>query len=158
MEALVIIVIKKRKEEIKMKKLLTLMFCVSLCLGISGCSNNEKDVKSSETENKKAESKKVESMSFDRFEKILNENGYTITEKVPMAAQMIGGEEGIKYKTDSEKFELYRFNTSSDAYKKAKENGSLTLEGFGDFPVLVNGEYVLLIDNVDQKVIDAFNK
>lgn len=104
------------------------------------------------------EDKKVENMSFDKFEAILKDNGYTISEKTTMAAQIVGGKEGIKYETNNGSFELYRFDISSDAYKKAKENGSVTLDGFGDFPVVMNKDFILLTNDVSQKIIDAFSK
>lgn len=94
-------------------------------------------------------------MSFEKFEKILTDNGLTISETTDMAADLLGAKQGKKYKTDGGDFELYKFNTSSDAYKKAESDGVVTLEGFGDFNVTVKDGFAL-VANDNEKITDAF--
>lgn len=122
-----------------MKKLLSAVLCAS-CL-FAGCSSNE-------------ESKPE--MSFDTFESLLAENGIEVSGKTEMMAQMIGAEEGYKYESENADFELYKFDTSSDEYKKAKKDGVVSLNGLGEFDVVVNGEYVLPTSGIDESIVDAF--
>ena len=44
-----------------------------------------------------------------------------------LAAEMIGAKEGYKYTTYSGSFELYLFDTASDAYQAAIKNKAITL-------------------------------
>lgn len=94
-------------------------------------------------------------MSFEKFEKILTDNGLTISETTNMAADLLGAKQGKKYKTDGGDFELYKFDTSSDEYKKAESDGVVTLEGFGDFNVTVKDGFAL-VANDNKKIIEAF--
>ena len=57
--------------------------------------------------------------AFSDFEAALSENGIAYTEKVRMAAELIGGVNGYKYKTPDYNIEVYTFDPSSDAYLTA---------------------------------------
>ena len=134
-----------------MKKLFTALLCATMIFGIGGCSSkNDSNPKQKQQEVKK------DPMSFEVFEKMITDKGFKITEKVDMAAQLIGGIQGLKYITDNGDFELYKFDTTTEAYKKAKEEGVITLDGFGDLNVVVNSDYVLLATDVDETIINEF--
>lgn len=96
--------------------------------------------------------------AFSDFEAALSENGIAYTEKVRMAAELIGGVDGYKYKTPDYNIEVYTFNPSSDAYLTAENDGTVIMEGFGSFPAYAHKGMVLMqTDNLPQEVIDLFN-
>lgn len=96
--------------------------------------------------------------AFYDFEAVLSENGISYTEKVRMAAELIGGVDGYKYKTPDYNIEVYTFDPSSDAYLTAEKDGAVIMEGFGSFPAYAHKGMVLMqTDNLPQEVIDLFN-
>lgn len=96
--------------------------------------------------------------AFSDFEAALSENGIAYTEKVRMAAELIGGVDGYKYKTPDYNIEVYTFDPSSDAYLTAENDGTVIMEGFGSFPAYAHKGMVLMqTDNLPQEVIDLFN-
>lgn len=96
--------------------------------------------------------------AFSDFEAALSENGIAYTEKVHMAAELIGGVDGYKYKTPDYNIEVYTFDPSSDAYLTAEKDGTVIMEGFGSFPAYAHKGMVLMqTDNLPQEVIDLFN-
>lgn len=78
--------------------------------------------------------------AFDQFKDALDDAGYTY-EVTQMAAEMVGAERGEKYTFDFGSVEMYRFPDGADALT----SGEVTLEGFGAFPVEVNGNYGLVV-------------
>lgn len=96
--------------------------------------------------------------AFSDFEAALSENGIAYTEKVRMAAELIGGVDGYKYKTPDYNIEVYTFDPSSDAYLTTEKNGIVIMEGFGSFPAYAhNGMVLVQTDNLPQEVIDLFD-
>lgn len=96
--------------------------------------------------------------AFSDFEAALSENGIVYTEKVRMAAELIGGVNGYKYKTPDYNIEVYTFDPSSDAYLTAEKDGTVIMEGFGSFPAYAHKGMVLMqTDNLPQEVIDLFD-
>lgn len=96
--------------------------------------------------------------AFSDFEAALSENGIAYTEKVRMAAELIGGVDGYKYKTPDYNIEVYTFDPSSDAYLTTEKDGTVIMEGFGSFPAYAhNGMVLVQTDNLPQEVIDLFN-
>ncbi len=96
--------------------------------------------------------------AFSDFEAALSENGIAYTEKVRMAAELIGGVDGYKYKTPDYNIEVYTFDPSSDAYLTAEKDGTVIMEGFGSFPAYAhNGMVLVQTDNLPQEVIDLFD-
>lgn len=96
--------------------------------------------------------------AFSNFEAALSENGIAYTEKVRMAAELIGGVDGYKYKTPDYNIEVYTFDPSSDAYLTAEKDGTVIMEGFGSFPAYAhNGMVLVQTDNLPQEVIDLFD-
>lgn len=75
-----------------------------------------------------------------------------------MAAELIGGVDGYKYKTPDYNIEVYTFDPSSDAYLTTEKDGTVIMEGFGSFTAYAhNGMVLVQTDNLPQEVIDLFN-
>lgn len=92
------------------------------------------------------------------FEDGLVDLGISYSERVTMAAEYIGGESGYKYKCDGYNIEVYQFDPESAAYSQAESEGTVTMEGIGDFPVYAHNGMVLILDDaLPQQVIDLFN-
>ena len=134
-----------------MKKTIALGMVIMM---LAGCNSAPAEQTHQEPEQQQVQE---EPMSFEKFEKILTDNGLTISETTDMAADMLGAEQGKKYTTDDGSFELYKFDKSSDAYKKAESDGVVTLEGFGDFNVTVNDGFALLA-NDNETITEEFAK
>lgn len=83
---------------------------------------------------------------FAQFKAGLDGAGYSY-EVVPLGADLVGAERGEKYKFDFGKVELYRFAEGSEALT----SGEIVLEGFGAFPIEVNGQYGAIIDVTTHK-------
>lgn len=88
----------------------------------------------------------TEKTKFEQFEAGLDELGIKY-EKVTMGADLVGAQEGVKYKLSDGNVELYKFDTSTDAYKTAVKNKAITLQGFGDFPAEFNNDMALIFDD-----------
>lgn len=82
-------------------------------------------------------------------------------EEVRVAAEMVGAEEGTSFElADGGRFELYRFDKLSDAYKKAVDTMEVELEGFDmKLPLAAfNGDTSLYLDGVkdEAKIKELF--
>ena len=131
-----------------MKKVLMAFFCLMLITSFAGCN--------------KAKEKNDSSL------KGISEFGYkvknlvTIKEETVPVYSMISAKDGLKLKTEDEKvLEIYSFDTSSEAYKKAEKNQKLTLEGFGEFDAIVKNCYTITISEdfpKYQEIMNIFNK
>lgn len=133
------------------KKLAALILTVvtvsalSAC-GADGANNNAGNVPSPgasptvQQVEQSAEVPEATADAFEAFKSALDDAGYTY-EVVPMAADLVGAERGEKYKFDFGSAELYRFADGADALA----SGEVTLEGFGAFPIEVNGNYGLIL-------------
>lgn len=138
-----------------MKKGLSLLLTAVLLFGIAGCSSKDDGKKESNTDTATKEETKKE-LSFDTIRKTFEDNGYTISEETEMAASMIGAKSGIKYKTDKGSLEFYEFDKTSDAYKKAEADGIITLEGFGDFEIVVNNGFAMMKTEYNEEAVKLF--
>lgn len=82
-----------------------------------------------------------------------------ITDKITMAAEMIGAEDGTSFMYGNNKFEIYKFSDDNPKIEEAS-TGTLTiqLDGFGNIQTnsSVNGNYVMIYDTPDDDVINAF--
>ena len=83
---------------------------------------------------------------FQQFETVLIEKNI-VYEKITTAAELVGAEQGVKYKLETESVEIYRFDASSDGYIEAEKTQSLQMEGFGAFGAVVTNGYAILSDN-----------
>lgn len=138
-----------------MKKCLNLLLVMLLVFSIVGCSSKEQG-KKNEGENTPTKEETKKDLSFDVIKKALENEGYTINQETIMAASMIGAESGVKYQTDKGNLEFYQFDQSSEAYKKAEANGIITMEGFGDFEVVVNHGFVMVKSADNEEAIKLF--
>lgn len=86
---------------------------------------------------------------FTQFKDELTNRGIDY-ETVVTAAEMIGAEQGMKFKIGEGTVELYRFDTESDAYTKAEETQSIYLEGFGAFPATVKDSLAMTISDLEE--------
>lgn len=145
-----------------MKKMFVALLTVVVVAAMSGCTNSplasgassinsqtsESSVISSESSSSAENSGSVptEKTKFERFEDGLDQLGLSY-KKITMGADLVGAEQGIKYKFDDGSIEMYKFDKNTDAYKKAAKDKSITLEGFGSFPAEINDDLVLMFDD-----------
>lgn len=104
--------------------------------------NSSKPVDKKEVVDTSSESNTSPSVE-SKFSKSVKEN-FDIKEEVKMAAEMIGASDGHKWITEDSNIEIYKFDKNSDKFKVVKENKKIELEGLGEFPVLINGDYVMI--------------
>ena len=90
--------------------------------------------------------KTVSTDPFTRLEDTLDDMDVYF-EKKWMAAEMIGAKEGYKYATYSGTFELYLFDTVSDAYQAAIKNNAISLSGTLYPAYIKNGFAIYFYDN-----------
>ena len=82
-----------------------------------------------------------------------------VSEITPLAASMIGADEGIRFVSSGKRYEIYKFPHDSYFITDALDGSAvLSLNTFGDFEMnsSVNGDYVMLYNENDDAVIDAF--
>ena len=90
--------------------------------------------------------KTVSNDPFTRMEDTLDDMDVYF-QKNWTAAEMIGAKEGYKYATYSGTFELYLFDTASDAYQAAIKNNAITLSGTLYPAFIKNGFAIYFYDN-----------
>jgi hypothetical protein len=90
--------------------------------------------------------KTVSTDPFTRLEDTLDEMDVYF-QKNWLAAEMIGAKEGYKYDTYSGTFELYLFDTASDAYQTAIKNNAISLSGTLYPASIKNGFAIYYYDN-----------
>jgi len=141
-----------------MKKVICLLMVASMCLAMTACGESTPSTSSAAQSSKAiasssmvASSSQTEQTKFEQFESGLDKLNIKY-EKVNMVAQIIGAEQGIKYKLSDGNVELYKFDKESDDYKKVVKNKAVTVSGLGDFSVELNDNMALVFDdNVKEK-------
>lgn len=88
--------------------------------------------------------------AFDQIKNALMVNGITYKE-VKMAAEMIGATEGYKYETAEGNIEVYLID-DTDLLAEVESNGVIS-SSWGNFPVFINGKYVMLSNSYTQTKI-----
>ena len=121
------------------KVIISILLCMLLC----SCGSKNSNVNVAEEIEQQTPTK----TKFEQFEDGLEALGQEYT-AVTMVAELLGAEQGIKYKFSDWNLELYRFDAESDAYIEASKNKAVHLEGFGSFPAMFNGEMALLKNDV----------
>ena len=101
-----------------------------------------------------AQSQQQEKDMFTKFEEALTAAGVKY-QKVTMGAELVGAEQGIKFKIDNGTVEIYRFDTGKDEYKTAEKTQSLKMEGFGAFQATVKNGAAMIINGLDEKQYKA---
>lgn len=152
-----------------MKKILKTLLFASLAICMAACSKNEsKNYSSNTSEKTDIEAQKEDSESnkqakkqektIDEIEKYLLQKNVLSGERIEMDAKLIGGISGFKYKDSSG--EIYEYDINSKEYKKLANGGKIPIQGMDGFDVeaiSINGKFVLIGEDVPQKLIDAFN-
>ena len=128
-----------------MKKLLASLLVLTL---LTGCGNSAGIGNGGVEE-------KVSNLSFYNFETSLNDM-YPIIETTDPLAVMINAIEGKKYKTENFTVELYLYADDSETLETAKKEGYVEMGSFGQFPVFVNGNYVMFDKDIPDDVIELF--
>ena len=129
---------------------------VSTAPDISTPSTSSQETGSSSAAAASSDSTDAEKTKFEQFEAGLDELGIKY-EKVTTGADLVGAQQGMKYKLSDGNVELYKFDTSTDAYKTAVENKAITLQGFGDFPAEYNNDMALIFDDEVSSKADIQN-
>lgn len=133
-----------------MKKLLALSIALFLVLFATGCSEGENSASSSDSVNSTPQQtsnvsapidQAEESDGFEQIKAAFDKAEYSY-ETTQMAAELVGAEKGEKYTFDFGKVELYLFSDGAEPLT----SGEVILEGFGSFPISVNGNYGVIID------------
>ena len=145
-----------------MKKKIIAIFCSALLLiGLVGCSSNNETSKS---QNNNVESSQSSKNKLDEFKEKLKAEGFEVGENEVVAYDMIGANNGYKFKVDGELVEIYEYdknNLSEDGKVKVQEaeNGSIDFGGM-NLPVKYNNYLVLVRMDEHRKaneIIEVFN-
>jgi hypothetical protein len=107
----------------------------------SKTSSTTKTTTTKTTTTKTTTTKTVSADPFTRLDDQLEELDVYF-QKTWMAAEAIGAKEGYKYATYSGTFELYLYDTGSDAYKAAVKNNAIDLGGTL-FPAIIKNGFAL---------------
>lgn len=85
-------------------------------------------------------------------------NQFGGTDVMKMSYQLINAQDGASFRTGDNKFEIYMFDDESMLEDAKDGSYTISIEGFGDYQMnsFVNGNYVLLCNNVDDSVVSAF--
>lgn len=135
-----------------MRKLITILLVATLSIGSAACGSKNEEPKKETTQTK---AKKI---TLSTIEEKMLADGVISDGKIPVAAAMIGAEEGFKYKDDG--VEVYRFDTASEAYAAAVESNTVIVEGFNmvlDVAAIKDGFVLIFTNDSNRKVIDSFN-
>lgn len=96
---------------------------------------------------------------FVKMDQVLKGLGINFERKW-MFAEAVGAKEGQKYSTTKGTYELYLYDTNSDAYKTAVKNNAMDLGGTLFPATIKNGFALYFYDNVPAKtrsdIADAF--
>lgn len=135
----------------KMKRSFLILIISVFALFFGACSNQNAETNQEQQVVQDETNIATESLTvFEQFENALKDNNLEY-EKVTMAAEFVGAEEGYKYKfSDGEKVEIYRLDENSDAFSYVKENNSIYLDGFGAIPVEVNKNFVMINTDTEE--------
>lgn len=146
------------------KKLAAALLAITLSVTMAACGGKEPSnintpaVTEKPTEPSNSSSNKESEKTLEDIENYLLDSGVLSGERVQMAAEMVGGIAGFKYKDSVG--EIYEYDTESEKYIKLKNGEEISLEGMNGFTtkaVSINGKFVLFGNNVPQELVDAFN-
>lgn len=142
-----------------MKKFLFVNLAIlTLCFFLVGCGN--KSTNENKTSNDNTPTSK-ENITLDNIQSKIEALGITC-EKTEVYYQMVGATNGFKLNVDDTRVEIYKFNKSSDAYKKAEKEQKLTLNDMDmSFDAKVQNGYAYIIDDEFpeyEKVVSILNQ
>ncbi|MEG0297434.1 MAG: hypothetical protein RR620_12015 [Clostridium sp.] len=143
-----------------MKKILSLLICLMLSLTVVSCGDNKEEVK--EPEKEPVVEQPVSKV--DKFKNTLKEKGYEVGEDELLAFEMVGANNGYKFKVDGELIEIYEYDEANlseegKGFIEQGKNGSISLSGF-NVPVKYNN--FLMLGRADKhskgtEIIEIFN-
>lgn len=142
-----------------MKKFLFVNLAIlTLCFFLVGCGN--KSTNENKTNNDNTPTSK-ENITLDNIQSKIEALGIAC-EKTEVYYQMVGATNGFKLNVDDTRVEIYKFNKSSDAYKKAEKEQKLTLNDMDmSFDAKVQNGYAYIIDDEFpeyEKVVSILNQ
>lgn len=142
-----------------MKKFLFVNLAIlTLCFFLVGCGN--KSTNENKTNNDNTPTSK-ENITLDNIQSKIEALGITC-EKTEVYYPMVGATNGFKLNVDDTRIEIYKFNKSSDAYKKAEKEQKLTLNDMDmSFDAKVQNGYAYIIDDEFpeyEKVVSILNQ
>ena len=144
-----------------MKGLLAILL-VTLSLFFSACGGDDD---SSDKNDDSGNNNEKTSSRFDKLEEGLKENNINFTRSTKNAAQ-IEAKEGYGYELTDDpnfaSFEVYLFDTNSEAYKKIEETGTITINVSGGMEIpaeINNGLAIMFIGSPKDKakILEIFN-
>lgn len=143
------------------KKILSILCSSLLLIVLVGCNSNNE---SNKNQNNDVESSQTSQNRLDKFKEKLKSEGFEVGENEVIAYDMIGANNGYKFKVDGELVEIYEYdknNLSEDGKVKVQqaENGSIDFGGM-NIPVKYNNYLVLVrMDEHSKadKIIEVFN-
>lgn len=143
-----------------MKKFLFVNLAIlTLCFFLVGCGNKSTNESKPSNDNNTPTSK--ENITLDNIQSKIEALGITC-EKTEVYYQMVGATNGFKLNVDDTRVEIYKFNKSSDAYKKAEKEQKLTLNDMDmSFDAKVQNGYAYIIDDEFpeyEKVVSILNQ
>lgn len=141
------------------KNFLTKVAILTLCFFLVGCGNKTTNEDKTNSDNNTPTVK--ENITLDNVQSKIEALGITC-EKTEVYYQMVGATNGFKLNTKDTRVEIYKFDKSSVAYKKAEKEQKITLDGMDmSFDAKVQNGYAYIIDNDFPKyeeVINILNK
>ncbi len=145
-----------------MKKILAFLLLVSL---LSGCTTNDTsndtqngngttDVPSDNNDMSSNQDSSSNNDWYTNFETALASKDFRYSSKEKLDASSVNGAEGYRYVTDQGNIDVYRYEQGNNFDQIARDK-RLTIDG-KERQVEVNGNYVIVSDDVDQGILDIF--
>lgn len=100
----------------------------------------------SESTNENTNGTVDEKVTIDNIQKHIESLGINVEVDEPYY-KLVGANAGIKIYSGDSRIEIYRFDKSSDAYKKAEKEQKLSSGGIASFDAVVKNGYAYLIDD-----------
>lgn len=143
-----------------MKKILSILLVGILSFGLVACNKTEGDTKEVGNSTKQEEKKSKLDSIKDSYKKA----GFEVGENETIAFQMVGANNGYKFKLDGELIEIYEYDSKnlSEEGKKISEQakkGSISFSGFNS-PVKFNDGLMIMRygeHSKKDKVLEVFN-
>lgn len=142
-----------------MKKILAVLLSLFV---LTGCMGNESDKQNTQTPENNNESYSESDTSqqsqnvmgdwYGNFEKELTGKDFTYSSKQKL--DTIDGVEGYRYVSDQGNIDIYKYEDGKD-FDEIVKNKKVTIDG-KEYPVEINGNYVIVNEGLDQGIIDIF--
>lgn len=142
-----------------MKKILVCLLSLFILTGCMGNNNDtpledkpNNDV--SDNQNVPENSQSIEEDWYKNFENELAGKDFKYSSKQKLDASIVNGVEGYRYVGEQGNIDIYKYEEGNnfDAIMRDKR---ITIDG-KEYPVEVNGNYVIVSEGVDQGIIDIF--